>query len=780
MLPQSQPDRSDALPAYRLRCFGPTQLHDAAGADCTPRARKTRALLIYVLLARNAPVSREQLAALLWADHGDEQARASVRQALYELKPLTSTPVPLIRVTRTHVSANDTGVATDIDHADALAQAAELGALTELLANTSLTLFADLDDLTPEFDDWLRAERLQRTERLMALCVAAGHAALARHQNEDVRALVAALESLDPRNEPVVRLGSSADPLSGDHAQAHRRYRRFAERLQRDLAAQPSAETRALLSRTPGRAVNATEETSVPAHSEPRVEGRGEPRIEPRGELRIEPRGEPRVEAGGEPRIEPRVRAPLPRFNTAIVVVIALLITTVALGAWRLTEKATGSRPTAPEIYRHAEALIHERREPDLSRARTLLLEATQSEPGYAPAWASLAVVTILLSDQASTYGPIPLAEARDQALRYANRAVALNPNLALAHAALGIASLMQERGIPHFRRAIELDPHRAEYHRWLGQAYEAVGRHREAFEEFKLAAEAEPSWASSVTMLIGKLKEMGREAEIDSLVQRFDSVSTVPYDREYVQFAAHHKRGELQAMVALGRELVRARPDDEQITFAMASAFAALGDRASALAVLQPNEVLFRAIVSHDAQRIERVARESPGVFWHSELDDARPGELLVASGRSKLLLELFDARYGDLSHVETLPYELMFSAPAVIVALREAGRSEEAAKLNRLALERIRVDWAGGLSTRTWSFEQAQQLALSGDSAGALAELEQMMQNRWTDLLATPFVPLSERIAFRDLRMDPRLGALQRQLDEHIRATREQIGAL
>jgi DNA-binding SARP family transcriptional activator len=763
MLQQPQPDRSNAMPAYRLRGFGATRLHDAAGVDCTPRARKTRALLIHVLLARKAAISRERLAALLWADHGDEQARASVRQALYELKPLSSGAVPLLRVTRTHVSANDVDVAIDIDRADTLAQAAELGALTELLANTSLTLFADLDDLTPEYDDWLRAERLQRTERLIGLCVAAGQAALAREQNEDVRALVAALEALDPLNEPVVRLGMRADTQAGDHAQAHRRYRRFAERLERDLAAQPSAETRALLSNNAAPRV---------AHVEPRAEATHAQSTHVEA-THVDP-------SHVEPRTDARARTPLPRFNTALVLVAALLIATVALGAWHLTEGRATSRPSAPAIYRQAEALIHERREPDLSRARTLLLDATENEPGYAPAWASLAVVTMLLSDQASTYGPIPLAEARDQALRYANRAVALNPNLALAHAALGIASLLDERGIPHFQRAIELDPKRAEYHRWLGQAYEAVGRQRDAFEEFKRAADAEPSWAASVAMLIGKLEEMGRGSEIDALVRAFDSVSKVPYDREYVQFIAHHKRGELQAMVALGRELLRARPGDDQITVELASVFAGLGDRASALAILQPKEVLLRAIVGHDVQRVERVARESPGVFWHTELDDARAGELLVASGRGKLLLELFDTRYGDLARVDTLPYELMFSAPAVIVALRDAGRSDEAAKLNRLVLERIHTDRVAGLSPQTWAFEQAQQLALAGDSAGAIAQLEQMMQYRWTRLLAPPFIPLTERVAFRALRTDPRLIALQRELDERIRSAREQIGAI
>src|SRR5262249_40904624 len=98
MLTQTQIDRQSALAAYRLGCFGAVQLHDAAGVDCTPRGRKTRAVLIYVLLARSE-ISRDRLAALLWADHGDEQARASVRQALYELKPLCTGSAPLLRIT---------------------------------------------------------------------------------------------------------------------------------------------------------------------------------------------------------------------------------------------------------------------------------------------------------------------------------------------------------------------------------------------------------------------------------------------------------------------------------------------------------------------------------------------------------------------------------------------------------------------------------------------------------------------------------------------------------
>src|ERR1700730_7214046 len=75
-------------PKFRVFCLGGLKLVEAdSGADMTPASRKTRALLGY-LCAVGKPVGRERLASLLWGDRGDEQARASLRQAIYELRSM--------------------------------------------------------------------------------------------------------------------------------------------------------------------------------------------------------------------------------------------------------------------------------------------------------------------------------------------------------------------------------------------------------------------------------------------------------------------------------------------------------------------------------------------------------------------------------------------------------------------------------------------------------------------------------------------------------------------
>ncbi len=64
----------------RLDLLGPVRLGNSAGDDLTPKARKTRALLAVLALSKG-PVSRARLTDLLWGDRGEDQARASLRQA---------------------------------------------------------------------------------------------------------------------------------------------------------------------------------------------------------------------------------------------------------------------------------------------------------------------------------------------------------------------------------------------------------------------------------------------------------------------------------------------------------------------------------------------------------------------------------------------------------------------------------------------------------------------------------------------------------------------------
>lgn len=56
------------------------------GGDATPRAKMARALLAYLAAMPARSATRNSLIALLWSDRGKEQACASLRQCLFELR----------------------------------------------------------------------------------------------------------------------------------------------------------------------------------------------------------------------------------------------------------------------------------------------------------------------------------------------------------------------------------------------------------------------------------------------------------------------------------------------------------------------------------------------------------------------------------------------------------------------------------------------------------------------------------------------------------------------
>src|SRR5205823_12484187 len=117
------------------------------------------------------------------------------------------------------------------------------------------------------FDSWLAVERTRRRDGLLARVVEAGTAALGVRPAPEVQRLADALERADPLNEPVVRLGLTADQKAGDGVGLHRRFRRFSSRLREELQAEPSPETRGLYEQlVQGKAADAVTE---PAAQEP-------------------------------------------------------------------------------------------------------------------------------------------------------------------------------------------------------------------------------------------------------------------------------------------------------------------------------------------------------------------------------------------------------------------------------------------------------------------------------------------------------------------------------
>ena len=74
------------LSMLKVHLFGPMRVLAPDGADLTPPSQKSRALLAMLLRSEGARRSRTWLAAHLWSESAREQAQASLRQTLREIR----------------------------------------------------------------------------------------------------------------------------------------------------------------------------------------------------------------------------------------------------------------------------------------------------------------------------------------------------------------------------------------------------------------------------------------------------------------------------------------------------------------------------------------------------------------------------------------------------------------------------------------------------------------------------------------------------------------------
>jgi DNA-binding SARP family transcriptional activator len=248
----------------RIRLLGAFEL-EHGGAPVQLPARKSEALLAVLALRPGVPFTREWLAALLWPEVPESQARTSLRQAVGHLRKLDDGLV-IGGADRLHLQP---GIAwIDTAESERLADRApsEREALTGLLRGPLLDGFPAIEQ---PFADWLAEERARWNERSVARleeCLAALSAAGAVE-----RALVVGsrLLELEPTRESVYRALMRLDLERGDRIAALRRYERCRDALERRLGVTPSAETDRLRATIADEA--RTEPTRTPAVRETRM-----------------------------------------------------------------------------------------------------------------------------------------------------------------------------------------------------------------------------------------------------------------------------------------------------------------------------------------------------------------------------------------------------------------------------------------------------------------------------------------------------------------------------
>lgn len=226
---------------------------EISGHKISLATRKAKALIAYLALSDNARDTRERLVGLLWSESDEERARASLRQAVHDIKlAFDSVGFPGFKADKQSLSLVRDLRAYDVD--EVLAAVAQ-GIVHPRLLDTQRitdTLLSDLDNVDPALQVWVLTKRQQLHDRLT---LALERLLPAEGDSSDASVAAMALLNLDPTHEVACRHLIRARVARGDIAGALKLYKSLWDLLEADYDIEPSAETQALIidiKQTPG------------------------------------------------------------------------------------------------------------------------------------------------------------------------------------------------------------------------------------------------------------------------------------------------------------------------------------------------------------------------------------------------------------------------------------------------------------------------------------------------------------------------------------------------
>jgi adenylate cyclase len=233
--------------------------------------------------------------------------------------------------------------------------------------------------------------------------------------------------------------------------------------------------------------------------------------------------------------------------------------------------------------YLRGRQFLHRHSRSHYQLARRMFTKAVELDPQYARAYAGIADCDSFLC--LHYYVDIGI----DSILAASAKALALDPNLAEAHASRGLALHLAKRtdeAVAEFEHAIRIDPNSFEAHYFYARACFAENNLERAAKLFERTAELKPDDYQALAMLRMVYNSLGRESEVAAVSRKVVEHAV----RELTQHPDNPRPAYLGAgcLVTLG-EVDRARewlsralaidPDDILTQYNVACVYSLLGD---------------------------------------------------------------------------------------------------------------------------------------------------------------------------------------------------------
>lgn len=237
--------KSDTRTAQlRVSVLGGFVLHDRAGNPVPLVNRKGCGLLAYLALSRHKTETRECLAGLLWSDREEQQARASLRQTLKQLRALfDELGFTGFLTDRQNISLRPGTVSTDLHDISDQLETGDVHARLLTADAVPERILYGFESLDPSYSTWLRVARQNWQDRIadrLRICISAT-------DRESAKRAAEALLTIDATDEEAHRCLIRHFADAGNMASALKQYKELWELLDEEYDQEPDDETQLLI-----------------------------------------------------------------------------------------------------------------------------------------------------------------------------------------------------------------------------------------------------------------------------------------------------------------------------------------------------------------------------------------------------------------------------------------------------------------------------------------------------------------------------------------------------
>ncbi len=318
------------------------------------------------------------------------------------------------------------------------------------------------------------------------------------------------------------------------------------------------------------------------------------------------------------------------------------------------------SNPHAYLVYLRARHALARRSGADPSYAAALYQEAIGLDSSFAPAWAELAAAQL---QRVLTQGARP-SEAMPAARAAAIRALVLDSSLAVAHTALAQVRFLYDRdwlaADSAFRRAMAINPSRAEVHLGYARLLLAIGRVDEALMHARRALELDPLDPEAIASLGWHNLYTGRYADVRESFDRALAADSSRAETRRLLGLLAEVMGDYELAESQYRAALDRAPDDPEALAALGRVHALGGRPGEARAVLARLDSLTatRYVSPYLLASIAEALGDRRRAFaWLEEAVEDRAGDVVYLDRDPRLDRLRGDRRFARIRRSVGLP---------------------------------------------------------------------------------------------------------------------------